>query len=415
MKKPISLEDAREIFRKFSAPVGVDEVPIADSLERVLAENIVADFPVPPFRKSPLDGYAMRASDTSEAGTEAPVCLRVIETVYAGEVPSMPVISGEATAVTTGAPLPEGSDAVIKYEDIRREGDGIFISSPLHAGENIILQGEDVKSGETILTRGTAVTPAAAGLLASLGKRTVFVHRKPRVAVFSIGDELMEVDRPLGPGKIYNSNLFTLCAQIREAGGIAVPGRTIPDDTDAIARALNEALAENDMIITSGGASVGDKDLIRTAIVTCGGNGLFWRVSMKPGTAIACGEKRGKLIIGLSGNPSAAMVSFLLLVRPILRGMSGHGAGSLPEVSAVMEMPFRKQSSQRRFLLATVSLKNGAYHAVPSGIQSPGAVKSMLRCNALVDIPPDHGPLREGETVKALLLPPLYSPAGNWI
>jgi molybdopterin molybdotransferase len=289
-----------------------------------------------------------------------------------------------------------------------------MVTSSLRAGENIILQGDDMKSGETILTKGTAVTPAVTGLLASLGKRTLFVHRKPRVAVFSIGDELMEVGRPLGPGKIYNSNLFTLCAQIREAGGIAVPGRTIPDDTNPIARALTESLAENDMIITSGGASVGDKDLIRTAIAACGGNGLFWRVSMKPGTAIACGEKRGKLIIGLSGNPSAAMVSFLLLVRPILWAMSGHGAGNLPEVNAVMEKPFRKQSSQRRFLMATVSLKNGMYHAVPSGIQSPGAVQSMLRCNALVDIPPDHGPLRKGEAVKALLLPPLYSPGGNW-
>jgi molybdopterin molybdotransferase len=414
MKKSIPLEHAREIFRKFSASVGSEEIPIADSLERILAEDVVASFPVPPFRKSPLDGYALRAADTTEAGTDSPVSLRVIQTVYAGDVPTKPIISGEAIAVTTGAPLPEGSDAVIKYEDIRRDGDGIVLTSSLRAGENIILQGEDVKEGETILAKGMTITPAVVGLLASLGRRTALVFKKPRVAIFSIGDELMEVGRPLRPGKIYNSNLFTLCAQVKEAGGVAVPHRTVLDDKDAIAAALTEAMTESDMIITSGGASVGDKDLIKEAITVSGGNSLFWKVGMKPGTAIACGEKDGKLMIGLSGNPSAAMISFLMLVRPILRGMSGNLTGNLPEVSAVMDEPFKKQSKQRRFLMVTASLKNGAYHAVPSGIQSPGAVKSMLMCNALVDIPPGHGPLREGEIVKALLLPPQYRISGYW-
>jgi molybdopterin molybdotransferase len=394
--------------------MGSEEIPVSDSLERVLAEDIVAGFPVPPFRKSPLDGYALRAVDTAEADTENPVSLRIIQTVYAGDVPTKPVRERETTAVTTGAPLPEGSDAVIKYEDILRDGDGIVVTSPLRSGENIILQGEDVAGGETILTKGATITPAAVGLLASLGNRMAPVYKKPRVAIFSIGDELMEAGEPLRPGKIYNSNLFTLCAQIKEAGGIAVPLRTILDDKDAIARALVEAMAENDMIITSGGASVGDKDLIKEAIGLSGGKSLFWKVGMKPGTAIACGEKDGKLIVGLSGNPSAAMISFLMLVRPILRGMSGHSAENLPEVCAVMDTPFRKQSRQRRFLMVTVSRENGVYHAVPSGIQSPGAVKSMLMCNALVDIPPSHGPLREGECVKALLLPPQYCISGYW-
>lgn len=414
MKKSIPLEDAREIFQKFSVPLGREDIPIADSLERVLAEDIVADFPVPPFRKSPLDGYALRAADTSEACADTPVSLRVIQTVYAGDVPTKPILSGETIAVTTGAPLPEGCDAVIKYEDIRRERDDIMVTSSLRAGENIILRGEDVKEGETILEKGMTITPSAIGLLASLGRRTALVFKKPRVAIFSIGDELMEVGRPLGPGKIYNSNLFTLCAQVTEAGGIAVPRRTIHDEKDAIAAALTEAITESDMIITSGGASVGDKDLIKEAIAISGGNSLFWKVGMKPGTAIACGEKNGKLIIGLSGNPSAAMISFLMLVRPILRGMSGNPTENLPEVSAVMATPFKKQSKQRRFLMVSVSLRNGAYHAVPSGIQSPGAVKSMLMCNALVDIPPGHGPLQEGEIVKALLLPPQYCISGYW-
>jgi len=412
MKKYISLEEVLEIFQKYSSPMGDEDAPIADSLERVLAEDVTAGFPVPPFRKSPLDGYALRAADTSEACESKPVSLRVIQTVYAGDVPTRPLLSGEAIEVTTGAPLPEGCDAVIKFEDISREGDQILVTASLRSGENIILQGEDVKEGETILVKGMTITPPAAGLLASLGRRAVRVFRKPRVSIFSIGDELMEVGAPLLPGKIYNSNLFTLCAQVRESGGIAVPGPTIPDEMKAIAAAISGAMAESDMIITSGGASVGDKDLIKDAIDICGARRLFWKVGMKPGTAIACGEKDGKLIIGLSGNPSAAMISFLMLVRPILRGMSGNPVQSLPAINAVMDRPFTKKSKQRRFLMVMASSRNGEYHVTPSGIQSPGAVKSMLMCNALVDIPPGHGPLEEGDTVRAYLLPPQYSISG---
>lgn len=412
MKKYISVEEAYEIFEKYSFPLGVEDTPVADSLERVLAEDVTAGFPVPPFRKSPLDGYALRAADTSEASEEKPVSLRVIQTVYAGDAPTKPILSGEAIKVTTGAPLAEGCDAVIKFEDITREGDQILLTSSLRSGENIILQGEDVKEGETILVKGMKITPPAAGLLASLGRRTVRVFRKPRVSIFSIGDELMEVGGPLRFGKIYNSNLYTLCAQVREAGGVAMPLPTIPDEMDAIAAALSGAMAESDMIITSGGASVGDRDLIKDAIDISGARRLFWKVGMKPGTAIACGEKDGRLIMGLSGNPSAAMISFLMLVRPILRGMSGYPAQDLPEVNAVMDRPFTKKSKQRRFLMVTASSRDGEYHVTPSGIQSPGAVRSMLMCNALVDIPPGHGPLKEGEIVRAFLLPPQYSISG---
>jgi molybdopterin molybdotransferase len=408
MLQSISMEKALEIFQGYASTVGSEEICLADSFERVLAEDIVAGFPLPPFSKSPLDGYALRASDTAAAGEESPVSLRVIQTVYAGDVPTKPLLPGETTAVTTGAPLPERSDTVIKFEDIRKKGDTILISSPLRAGENIILQGDDVTGGEKVLKKGANVTPAAVGLLASLGIQRVKVYKKPKVAVFSIGDELLEVGQQLRPGKIYNSNLYTLSAQVREAGGAVIPHGTIPDDKTAIARAINRALTESDMIISTGGASVGDKDLVKEAISLSGADTLFWKVGMKPGTSAACGEKGGKLIIGLSGNPSAAMISFIILVRPILMAMSGKGSANLPEVSALMEEPFRKQSKQRRLLRAVVTWKNGAYYAIPSGIQSPGALKSMLLCNALIDIPAGHGPLQVGEEVKALLLPPLY-------
>ncbi len=408
MLQSIPMEKALEIFQHYASSVGTEEISVMDSFERILAEDIVAGFPIPPFRRSPLDGYALRAVDTSGAGRETPITLRVTQTVYAGEVPAHPLLTGEATAVTTGASLPEGSDAVIKFEDTDKDGDVITISSQLRSGENVVPQGEDISSGETVLEKGMNITPAAVGLLASLGIAKVRVHKKPRVAVFCLGDELLEVGQDLKPGKIYNSNLYTLCAQIREAGGTPFQNGTVADDKTAIAQALNSALADYDMIITTGGASVGGKDLIKEAIGLCGANTLFWKVGMKPGTPAVCGEKDGKLIVGLSGNPSAAMITFIMLVRPLIRAMAGKESGNLPEVGAVMDQPFRKTSDQRRLLRAVVVWKEGSYHAVPAGIQSPGALKSMVQCNALIDIPAGHGPLQSGQVVKALLLPPPY-------
>lgn len=408
MLESIPLETALDIFQQYAKTVGSEEISITDSFERVLAEDIVAGFPVPHFSKSPLDGYALGAADTAAASKENPACLRITQTVFAGDVPGKPLLTGEAAAVTTGAPVPEGSDAVVKFEDIHREGDTLSVFTPLRAGENYIPQGEDVACGEKVLARGSNITPAAVGLLASLGLQRVTVFRKPRVAVFSTGDELLDVSEPLKPGKIFNSNLYTLSAQIREAGGEACVCGTLPDDKTVIARALRQAVTENDMVITTGGASVGGKDLIKEAIVLSGANTLFWKVGMKPGTPAVCGEKDGKLIVGLSGNPSASMITFLILVRPLLVAMAGKSSVNLPGVSALMEEPFKKQSRQRRFLRSVVTWKNGAYYAVTAGIQSPGALKSMLLCNALIDIPAGHGPLHAGEKVKAILLPPLY-------
>ncbi len=234
------------------------------------------------------------------------------------------------------------------------------------------------------------------------------MFKKPRVGIISIGDELLDVGQPLRPGKIYNSNVYAVSQQIKEAGGIAFPNETIADNTTSITQALDRAMATYDVVITTGGASVGSKDLVREAIGMSGANILFWRVGMKPGTPAVCGEKDGKLIIGLSGNPSAAMITFLILVRPLIRVMAGKEGGRLPEVQAVMKQPFRKKSIQRRLLRAFVAWEKGGYYAAPAGIQSPGALKSMMVCNALIDIPAGHGPLQVGEEVKAFLLPPAY-------
>lgn len=402
------MEMALETLAHYVPETGSEEVSVVDAFERILAKDIVAGISLPPFRRSPLDGYALRAADTIDASRESPVVLRVVDAVYAGQVATRPMGLGEAMSITTGAPMPEGSDCVVKFEDIVREGDAIAVSSPFATGENVVPQGEDVAEGETVINRGSNITPAVVGLLVSLGLDRVQVFKKPRVGVLSIGDELLEVGQPLRPGKIYNSNLYALSLQVKEAGGLAFPNETLSDSTGDIARALERAMADYDLVVTTGGASVGSKDLVRDAIRLSGAGILFWKVGMKPGTPAVCGEKDGKLIIGLSGNPSAAMITFLMLVRPLIRTMAGKESGALPEVSAVMKQPFHKTSSQRRLLRALVAWENGRYFAIPAGIQSPGALKSMVECNALIDIPAGHGPLEVGAEVKALLLPPPY-------
>jgi molybdopterin molybdotransferase len=408
MKQAISMEMALETLAHYVPETGSEEVSVVDAFERILAKDIVAGISLPPFRRSPLDGYALRAADTIDASRESPVVLRVVDAVYAGQVATRPIGLGEAMSITTGAPMPEGSDCVVKFEDIVREGDAIAVSSPFATGENVVPQGEDVAAGETVINRGSNITPAVVGLLVSLGLDRVQVFKKPRVGVLSIGDELLEVGQPLRPGKIYNSNLYALSLQVKEAGGLAFPNETLSDSTGDIARALERAMADYDLVVTTGGASVGSKDLVRDAIRLSGAGILFWKVGMKPGTPAVCGEKDGKLIIGLSGNPSAAMITFLMLVRPLIRTMAGKESGALPEVSAVMKQPFHKTSSQRRLLRSLVAWENGHYFAIPAGIQSPGALKSMVECNALIDIPAGHGPLEVGAEVKALLLPPPY-------
>ncbi|MDO7786786.1 molybdopterin molybdotransferase MoeA [Desulforamulus aquiferis] len=408
MLKEIPLEQALNILLKYTKPVGFEEINIIDTLGRVLYENIVADFPLPPFNRSPLDGYAVIAEDTVNASKEKPCSLKVTQNIYAGDIPAKPLVHGEAAAIATGAPLPDGTNAVIKIEATQPLEDRVLIFSQLKPGDNFIYMGDDVLEGEKILSEGMIITPAVVGLLASMGKKQVKVFKKPKVAVLTIGDELVGIDEPRLPGKIYNSNVYAVSAQITEAGGRAVPYKSTVDEMNHIAYLLSYCLKENDLVITTGGVSVGKRDHVKEAIRLSGANTLFWKVNIKPGTPIVCGEKDGRLIIGLSGNPSAAMITFYMLIRPIIQRITGMQHVNSPNVTAIMDESFNKKSSQRRMLRANVYWKNGSYRAVPAGTQSPGALKSMLLCNALIDIPGGRGPLNVGEEVNAILLSSNY-------
>ncbi|OAT84837.1 molybdopterin molybdotransferase MoeA [Desulfotomaculum copahuensis] len=404
MRQMIPLEEARQIMLDAVRPLETIKVDLPDAFGMALAEDVTAPHPLPPFDRSPLDGYALRAADTVAAGREHPAALTVTETIYAGHTAKGTVEPGTAMGIMTGAPLPPGADCVIRFEDTRREGNQVYIFSPLQPEQGVIHAGEDVAAGETVLTAGVTVDAGVTGLLAALGQTRAAVRRQPRVALFSTGDELLEPYSPLVPGRIYNSNLPALAAQVREAGGIPLPGGNRPDQTALITATIEQALKVSDLIVSTGGVSVGERDVVKEAMEAAGVEPLFWRAGFKPGTPVVCGRKDGRLVVGLSGNPAAAMITFILLVRPVLRRLGGHREIDLPRVQARMAVGFPKGGRQRRFVRAVVRWRDGGYLARPAGLQSPGAMRSLVEGNALLDVPAGHGPLKEGEMVEAILI-----------
>lgn len=404
MRQMVPLEEAQKLLLNVIQPLEAIEVDLLQARGMALGEDIIAPHPLPPFDRSPLDGYALRAADTTGACKEKPVALQVVESIHAGQLSRNAIQPGTAVAITTGAPIPAGTDCVIRFEDTRREGETVFIPYPLSAGENVVQAGEDIAAGEVALPAGRTVDASAVGMLAALGYGQVKVHRRPRVAVFSTGDELLSPGEPLLPGKIYNSNLYAVASEVAEAGGEALLLESVPDETEPVAEQFRRGLSTADLVISTGGVSVGERDVVKEAMVKAGAQIIFWKVGLKPGTPVVCAQKDGRLLIGLSGNPAAAMIVFILLVRPVLLRLGGHRDLFLPRVKARMAEAFPKGGKQRRFVRAQVWWQDDGFLARPAGLQSPGALRSLVEGNALIDVPAGHGPLKPGETVEVILL-----------
>ncbi|KKM11977.1 hypothetical protein SY88_05900 [Clostridiales bacterium PH28_bin88] len=385
-------------------PGGTEEVPILSALGRVLAQDVRAREDIPPFDRSPLDGYAVRAEDLAGATRATPAALKVIAEVPAGRVSPLPVSPGTAVKIMTGAPIPPGANAVVKVEDTDGGGELVRVFSSLRPESNIARAGEDVQMGELVLEKGMVLRSGAIGMLAAVGVSPVPVYRKPRVAVLCTGEELVDILAFLSPGKIRNSNLYGLAAAIMEAGGEPVLMATVPDRLEDIITQLEQALEAADLVVTTGGASVGEYDLMRDAFRLAGAEMLFWRVAMKPGTPALAAEKDGKLLIGLSGNPAAALIAFEHLVRPAILLMGGRQKWQRPRASGVMAEGFAKGGGPRRFLRVTAHREGGGYRVDLTGKQSPGVLQSILRCNALVDVPAGSSPLQAGQEVQLILL-----------
>ena len=384
-----------------------ERVALLEAVGRVLACDAVAPLAMPPWRNSAMDGYAILSLDIAAVSAHAPVRLRVVETVAAGAFPTRAIGPGEATRIMTGAPLPDGADTVVRVEDTDAGVDAVEIRNARDAGKNIRARGEDYRDGDTVLSAGEALGPAQLGVLASMGMGRIDVYRRPRVALVSSGDELVDLDRfdeVLAGKKIVTSNSYTLSALVRAAGGEAVDLGVAPDVPEAL-QARIEAATAYDLIVTSAGASVGEYDYVRQVLASLGAQLKFWRVRMRPGAPLGFGVVRGVPWIGLPGNPVSAMVTFELFVRPAIRKMLGHDRLFRRAVPVILEEPVSIGARLTHFLRAIVRVRDdGTLGARLTGPQGSAILTSMARANALLVVPEDRPAAAAGETMHALLL-----------
>ncbi len=376
----IPLSDARAIIDAATEPLArTERVPLRDARGRVLAEDLVAPGDVPPFARAAMDGYAVRAADTVTASRDHPAVLRCIEQIYTGQMPVRTVESGSCSEVATGAPMPDGADAVVMVEETSADGDTIRVLASATPGQNIGRQGQDIRQGQLVLRAGAVLTASRVGAVAALGHTEVLVYARPRVAILSTGNEVVEPGAPLAPGQIYDINSYTLAAVVAEHGGLPVIHRTAVDTVEDLSRAVDESLAE-DVLVFSGGSSVGTRDLMLD-VVRAKGEVLFHGIAVKPGKPTAFGRIAGKLTFGMPGYPTSCLTNAYVLLVPVLRRL-----GRLPAQSIRVErMPLgaRVASTPNRHQFYTVRVEAG--RAMPA-FKASGDITSMSQADGYIEI-----------------------------
>jgi molybdopterin molybdotransferase len=395
----LSVEDALERILSRIAPLGVERVDVIAALGRVLAEPIVSRATIPPWPNSSMDGYALRAQDTSGE----PVELAVVGRIIAGAMPSRALGAGESMRIFTGAPLPQGADAVVPQEDVAASGDRVMVRGRIAPGAYVRPAGEDVRAGDVVVSPGGVIGPAEVGLLATLGYSQVRVHRRPRVAILSTGNELADLGTQPGPAQIPNTNTYSLMAQVIESGGEPVNLGVAPDQLDAITERVRWGLASADVLVTSAGVSVGELDLVRGALERSGAALHLWQVSMRPGKPITFGTRGDRPVFGLPGNPVSAMVTFELFVRPALRRMAGASVIDRPRLRARALEPIANPGSRRGYLRVTLTADARGYGARLTGDQGSAILRSMVLADGLAVVGPDTT-IAAGEPVDVIVL-----------
>lgn len=385
------------------APLAGERVGLLQAVGRTLAEEVRSEREVPPFANSAMDGYAVRWDDVRHATADQPVALTILEVIQAGSVPVQVVTEGTASKIMTGAVIPPGADTVIRVEDTEEQDERVWIKRSERMGAHIRASGEDIHRGQIVLEKGRVLQPADIGLLASVGRSLVLVHQRPRVAILSTGNELVEVDEALRPGQIVNSNAYTLAAAVHKAGGQAVPLEIARDTLDEIRAALNEAV-RHDVILSTGGVSVGDFDFVKAAMDELGIRRLFWQVAQRPGKPLTFGLLRERPYFGLPGNPVSALVCFYVYVRPALYRMMGHKKLFLPVVSAIVGEDISKAKGLTEFVRCRLVHTNGHYEAHSTGSQSSGVLSSLSLGEGLIIGPPELPLLPKGMGVRVILL-----------
>ena len=398
----LSVEEARQRM--------LDTIPVLPSERReifecagyVLAEELHATENIPPFDNSAMDGYAVRAADVKNVSEDNPAVLSVTETIAAGYAPTQQVAAGQAARIMTGAMMPDGADAVVMQEVTQQDENKVKIFESVDKTGNVRFTGESVAAGQRVMGRGKHLRPPEISMLASLNCAEAAVHRKPTVAIVSTGDELTPLGEPLEPGKIRDSNRYGLYAQVQEAGGTPIDMGIAPDDAAETERIFRAALAKADALITSGGVSVGEHDIVKRVLEKLGEIN-FWRVAMKPGKPQAYGIADGKPIFGLPGNPVSSLVVFELFVRPALLKMAGHTELLRPTFKATLTESVTNRDGRVNYMRAVLTESDGQYTAETTGPQGSGILHSLVLANGLITIPTGTT-LNAGETVDAQFL-----------
>lgn len=392
----VSIEEAQRTILEHISPLEAEKVSLFHGLNRVTPEDHIAPWDIPAADNSAMDGYAF--SHAALRGES----LRVVGFLPAGETRPVPLQPGEAIKIMTGALIPLGCDTVVPLEDVEENGEEIRFKAKIKAGANVRLKGEDIRNGDAVISAGALLRPQEIGMLSAMGTTSLAVYRRTRVAILATGDELLEPGSTPAPGKIINSNSYSLAAQVLEAGGDPVLLGIAPDDLDATCDKIRAGLNADFLVIT-GGVSVGDRDFVKMAIEKLGGTVTFWRVRVKPGKPLAFAMLQGKPVFALPGNPVAVMVSFELFVRPSLLQSMGHRRIFRPIVKALLQEPAANQGERPHLVRGMVSVRGQGYRVSIAGDQSSGRLSSMIQGNGLIRMAPDTK-YAKGDEVEVILL-----------
>ena len=391
----ISVREGQEhILAQLAVPVPPEVLPVTRALARVLAGDVEAPFDVPPADNSAVDGYAIGSADIPRAGTRE---LDVVGDLAAGAVFEGPLGAGQALRIMTGAPMPAGADTVYPQEVVERAGGRVRVGL-IDKGVNVRMRGEDVEAGGIVIERGTVLRPQEIGLITSLGIWQVSVHRRPRVALLSTGDEVVEPGTPRRPGQIYDANRFTLRGSVEQCGGDVLDLGIVPDARDELSARLREAAAMADVVLTSGGVSVGVYDLVKDVLAELGTID-FWQVAMQPGRPLAFGRIGDTTFFGLPGNPVASLLGFMLFVRPALWKLGGRRRLFPPTWQARTLEPLRKRAGRREFKRGVLAYHDGGWQVRITGPQGSGILSSMVAGNCLIVLEEERGDVAAGELV----------------
>jgi molybdenum cofactor synthesis domain-containing protein len=406
-KRLTTYDEAKKLIKDYFSnnPSSYEEISLLESYGRILAENVTASIAIPPFDRSTVDGYALQAEDTFCAEENKPVKLQFSGRVEIGRIPKITVHKRSAAEIATGAPIPEGADAVSMIEYTERKGDIVAVFAAVSRGENIMKAGTDIKKGEKLLGKGRILGSRETGLLAAVGRKTISVYKIPCVTVLSTGPEIIEPGKKLSRGKIYNTNAYSLTAAVSESGGKPVYLGVFPDEPLILRKALMKALRMSDLVVTSGAASVGTKDIVPKTLDTLGKPGVILSgIAIKPGKPVTVASISGKAVFSLPGHPTSALLTFILFVRPLIHQLGGRKTETFEEVNAYTSMRMFPAKGRRTFVMVKLNMKNPEKpiaEPVESGLS--GAITTLARADGFVEIPEYSQFVDSGEAVKVKL------------